>query len=34
LTELIERRCQKIHPDEAAALRLKYYGEGGDRFRF
>ena len=33
-TELIERRCQKVHPDEAAALRLKYYGEGGDRFRF
>lgn len=33
-TELIERRCKHLHPDEAAALRLKYYGEGGTQFRF
>lgn len=33
-TELIERRCKSLHPDEAAALRQKYYGPGGTAFRF
>lgn len=33
-TELIESRCTHLHPDEAKALRLYYYGEGGTKFQF
>lgn len=33
-TELINRRCEKLHPDEAQTLRNKYFGEGGKEFRF
>lgn len=33
-TKLIEERCQKLHPEEASALRTRYYGEGGTQFRF
>ena len=33
-TELIEERCKKLHPEEALALRNKYYGAGGKSFRF
>lgn len=32
-TQLIERRCASVHPDEAAELREKYLDEGG-RFKF
>lgn len=33
-TELIEERCKKLHPEEALALRNKYYGAGGKSFQF
>lgn len=33
-TELVTERCKKLHPDEAAALKLRYFGAGGQRFRF
>ncbi len=33
-TQLVNERCIKLHPEEAQALREKYFGVGGDRFRF
>lgn len=33
-TTLVEERCKKLHPEEARALRTRYYGEGGNHFRF
>lgn len=33
-TVLVMERCKKLHPDEAAALKQRYFGAGGQRFRF
>ena len=33
-TDLVTERCKKLHPDEAADLKRRYFGEGGQRFRF
>lgn len=32
-TQLVNERCEKLHPEEAQQLRTHYFG-GGDRFRF
>lgn len=33
-TALVTERCKKLHPDEAAALKQRYFGAEGQRFRF
>lgn len=33
-TNLVIERCKKLHPDDAAALKERYFGQGGMRFRF
>ncbi len=33
-TTLVNERCTKLHPDEAVALKNRYFGPGGNHFRF
>ena len=33
-TKLVLNRCKTLHPDEAQALKARYFGAGGQRFTF
>ncbi|MDE5802484.1 MAG: hypothetical protein K2I22_06160, partial [Lachnospiraceae bacterium] len=33
-TKLVNERCKKLHPDEAAELKQRYFGAGGQSFKF